>query len=952
MTKFIQNFEFHRTSIRQGNVLSDARNPLIKSVDGKVVWEAMFTIDRDNEEIEELSFNYLGSCSENAGNIRILLYDFENSEWEELQTIPPLRCAREIVLEAGKWKRFISEHRDLRIRFYVSADSAFVFRIEGINLKIKAKSEKRIETALPEAVKADDTNSSLHCFSIKTPLKRIHTLSIILFNQDCVNARALLSLYNHRTEEFVPLRDVCLGFKEICCSLTDHLEIADCLSDEGKLLVRVTCCDEGFVGSIRILVEEADFESFTIAQVSDIHELIGSLNFRAIIEKLNNLHPDFTLITGDVTDHGTPQQYRQYLEDIKNFHHTYYTLPGNHDVRWWNSNGKNDFVERIGPLYQSFDYKGVHFVLLDTTVTFELEGKVNKAQLKWLREDLKTVPKDMPVIFFAHHPFRIMDDVTGRDELLRTAAGHNLIAFLSGHMHEYELHTENGIPVANITYVKENDKQEFATILFTSRTFYVFKHKACDDSKELWFTGKMKNARKTEFSVAKPTVLDNGNVEVKLTIIDAPDGVASVFARVDKYGEFTELKREKENEYRAVIDISKHKPSLPKGEHFIQFLVRDEADKIWTEYAAYSWKGSSIKTDWALETEDIVRSSPTYFDGCVYAGSYDNCLYCIDSENGSLRWKFQAQDSIISKPAAFSKDAEAAVIFGANDRNLYAVDAKTGEMKWAFKTEGSVISDPLVAGETVIFGSGDNHIYAVNAFTGKQIWKVRVDGLMRQRPALYKNIVFAIVRNTFMWYAINLEDGSLVWRGNADTNESFFVCGDVRPMVVDDKLWVIDGQNRRLAYLDINSGKLAWTSPIVHTNSMNFATDGKNIYFPTDHGRQIHAIDAATQRLIWSLDLRYDENDMQAFMIDSGLIYSDGILIHTAEKGRITLIDSFDGTVIDSYDAVGLPERVFWSCAEVVDKKIFISGLDGKIYCISYQVKTKQKSLKSCPFES
>ena len=29
-------------------------------------------------------------------------------------------------------------------------------------------------------------------------------------------------------------------------------------------------------------------------------------------------------------------------------------------------------------MYQSFDYNGVHFVLLDSTVNFELDGKINK----------------------------------------------------------------------------------------------------------------------------------------------------------------------------------------------------------------------------------------------------------------------------------------------------------------------------------------------------------------------------------------------------------------------------------------------------------------------------------------------------------------------------------------------------------------------------------------------
>lgn len=120
-------------------------------------------------------------------------------------------------------------------------------------------------------------------------------------------------------------------------------------------------------------------------------------------------------------------------------------------MRWWNSNGKKDFSDQVGPLFQSFDYNGVHFVLLDSAVALELDGKINQAQLEWLPQDLDNIPPEVPVIIFAHHPFKINNNVTARHELLEATKGNNVIAFMLGHVHYYGNVAEDGIPVNYIT---------------------------------------------------------------------------------------------------------------------------------------------------------------------------------------------------------------------------------------------------------------------------------------------------------------------------------------------------------------------------------------------------------------------------------------------------------------------------------------------------------------------
>ena len=80
-----------------------------------------------------------------------------------------------------------------------------------------------------------------------------------------------------------------------------------------------------------------------IAQISDLHirdhlglfgELVDSSEtLKKTIELLNSLdpQPDVVLMTGDLTDDGTKEQYSQLLEILSSLDTPYLPLPGNHD---------------------------------------------------------------------------------------------------------------------------------------------------------------------------------------------------------------------------------------------------------------------------------------------------------------------------------------------------------------------------------------------------------------------------------------------------------------------------------------------------------------------------------------------------------------------------------------------------------------------------------------------
>lgn len=249
-----------------------------------------------------------------------------------------------------------------------------------------------------------------------------------------------------------------------------------------------------------------------------------------------------------------------------------------------------------------------------------------------------------------------------------------------------------------------------------------------------------------------------------------------------------------------------------------------------------------------------------------------------------------------------------------------------------------MLSDPLTSEGRVFIGCGDGKIYCLNSASGEIVWGYQTDGLMRQRPILENGILYAFVRDTYIWYAIDASTGQLIWRGNANTDESLFVCGDVRPVIANGKLWCIDAQNTRPAYLSLDTGELAWTSTLEKVSSRGMTTNGSTVFYSSNSGRQITAFDAETNQVVWQKDLRYDnkDRDLQEMQIDSALVYNGNSLIHVAERGRITALNPDNGEILWRIDAAGYPERVFWATPEATDSLVIATGIDGKVYAVEY----------------
>ncbi len=217
-------------------------------------------------------------------------------------------------------------------------------------------------------------------------------------------------------------------------------------------------------------------QNFTFAYISDAHiQHISGTKFvrnwdrgliRAVAE--TNLlvpKPEFVVFGGDLAQLGTKEELDHGMEMLSKVNYPLHAVMGEHDYyldlgEYWS--------KLFGEHYRSFDHKGVHFVILNSVLTFddwtfnrwpsaaqrmlEMAGldnpngspfMVGEKQREWLKADLAKVDPKTPLVVFSHSPLQKLykgwnfwtDDAEEVQAILRPFDTVNVVY---GHVHQIQ----------------------------------------------------------------------------------------------------------------------------------------------------------------------------------------------------------------------------------------------------------------------------------------------------------------------------------------------------------------------------------------------------------------------------------------------------------------------------------------------------------------------------------
>lgn len=211
-----------------------------------------------------------------------------------------------------------------------------------------------------------------------------------------------------------------------------------------------------------------------IAQVTDIHlfgdedqKLLGLStlrSFQAIVERLMSLQPqpDLLLLTGDLSQDGTPESYEYIQNLISSLAVPTYWLPGNHDCA-----GTMDQVLNRTPISpcKAFTQQAWSFLLINSTTPGCTHGHLSAETLNWLDFQLGLMDGPYPTVVALHHPPFYVDSswldsskLQNPEELFAVLDRHPQVKLvLFGHIHqEFNCHRNSihylGCPSTSIQF--------------------------------------------------------------------------------------------------------------------------------------------------------------------------------------------------------------------------------------------------------------------------------------------------------------------------------------------------------------------------------------------------------------------------------------------------------------------------------------------------------------------
>lgn len=398
-------------------------------------------------------------------------------------------------------------------------------------------------------------------------------------------------------------------------------------------------------------------------------------------------------------------------------------------------------------------------------------------------------------------------------------------------------------------------------------------------------------------------------------------------------------------ENNGVLNISAPRPdcggidSSPAGTRVISISADGS---ISTEMKYYDLGQTSPPQNalWSTKLEGNVLFCDTVYDnGLVYTATSDDdyprtCkVYCLDAENGEIRWSFETKNSVKNNICI---DGNKLVAMDA-DGNVYCLDKMNGGVIWQAALElGNTIgtSSGICVENGVVFAGTARTVTALNMEDGSVKWSQNRDR-GENSPAAFTTDGSKLFVSSH-WdalAALDAENGKKLW-DNKDENIRFR-SSTPNCRINGETLLVAD--DNAIMLVDIESGKI--TSKTVF-DEYSFSSSARpavldNIaYIPTSNNG-IVAFDINSREIVW----HFETGEAILFTapyvskggktVEASPAFSGNNLIFGANDGYIYTLNSKNGELIDKQFA---GSAVLGMVAHD-NSRIYAGTFDGYVVC-------------------
>jgi outer membrane protein assembly factor BamB len=333
---------------------------------------------------------------------------------------------------------------------------------------------------------------------------------------------------------------------------------------------------------------------------------------------------------------------------------------------------------------------------------------------------------------------------------------------------------------------------------------------------------------------------------------------------------------------------------------------------------------------WSTAATGLRGYAGSYYMGRVLHGGQDNSFYCLNATTGEVLWVFNPQ-TFWGFWGAGTACAYGLVYEPNTDGGFYAINVTSGELAWRYNGPGhSYPGYPVVADGKVYMATGSGNArnqntgeYAtdefacLNATTGELIWSLPVTNMMHDGPiAAYGNVYFIAAlgngvpppypRSLYqLWCVSSTPKDWTNFRGDANQTASG------------------SGPGTLSLEWKFTTGAGVLSSPTIVNGVVYVGSQDKNVY----------ALNAYTGAKLWNYSV--------TFPIRSSMAVANGKVYTGADDGNIYCLDATSGTLVWKtpaggivYNNIGLDMVYLRSSPIVLNGKVYVGSLDGKLYCL------------------
>lgn len=484
--------------------------------------------------------------------------------------------------------------------------------------------------------------------------------------------------------------------------------------------------------------------SWKFAHVTDTH--IGNPTSeidlqRTVLDINNNNDISFVILSGDITEFGTDNEFLTAKKILDNLNKPWYVIPGNHDTKWSESGG-NSFKKVFGS--ETFKFESHGFLFLGTNCGPNMRmspGQIPRENIVWLDSVLKKTNKETPIIFVNHYPlnsglnnwYEAVDRLKAYNfQLALNGHGHNNGKFdiegVPGIMGRSNLRAKDSIGGYNLVTIKGdsvfyNERIPNAITKPSWAKIRLYRHNFANDTNTYKRPNYGVNEKHPQIK-EKWSLKDEWDIGAGMAVVDNK----IIFGNT---GGWVKAYRTKNGKIAWATQLGGKIYSTPSvaGKYVVVAC---------TDGFIYNLNNQSGEIVWKAKVGSTIVASTVINDGNVFSASSDGHFKCFELESGNLKWDFTEVEGFVeTRPLIYNGK----IYFGSWGNKLYALKQKTGEKAWIWddgynnRMYSPAACVPVATKDRLFIVAPDRSMTCFNASTGAVIWR-KIDPKIRVRESL------------------------------------------------------------------------------------------------------------------------------------------------------------------------------------------------------------------------